>query len=58
MTKIITKTYEIGPGADLKGAYLRRSNCVGADFLNSNLKGTNLEGMIIDDGEGNEYVLK
>jgi len=41
-------------GADLRGAY-----CAGADFCNARIdRDTKLEGMIIDDGEGNEYVLR
>ena len=47
MTKTITKTYEIMPGVNLSQADLRGANLVDA----------NLDGMIIDDGEGNNCVL-
>ena len=40
--KIITKKYEIKPGADI---------------LLADLSGANLEGRIIDDGEGKLYKL-
>ena len=44
-------------GADLERANLNRAYCIGANFLEANLKNANLDGMIIDDGKGNEYVL-
>ena len=39
-------------GSNFQGAY-----CVGANFSGADLRYTNLEDTIIDDGEGNEYVL-
>ena len=45
MTKKITRTYEIRPGADLRRADLREAN----------LRGAYLLGMKIDDGQGNVY---
>ena len=43
--------------ADLTGANLRGANLSEADLCETKLNGANLEGMIIDDGEGREYVL-
>ena len=46
-------------GANLERTDLRGANCVGANFFNASFdENTKLEGMLIDDGRGNEYFLK
>jgi len=44
-------------GAYLMGADLSEADCRYADFHGADMTGAKLDGMVIDDGEGREYVL-